>query len=76
MAIKTVGEILGQIETMQKHYKKLEEVKETVRKNPEVAKYTAEHLNLYLNDLIDMSGCLLDNIYSLQRKLNSSEVEI
>ena len=76
MAIKTVGEILGQIETMRKHYDKLEEAKNTVRTNAEVAKYVAEHLNLYHNDLIDICNSLLDNIYSLQRKLDSCEVEI
>ena len=76
MAIKTVGEILGQIETMQKHYKKLEEVKEVVRTNGEVAKYVAEHLNLYREDLTEICNGLLDNIYSLQMKLNSCEIEI
>ena len=76
MAVKTVGEILRQVETMQKHYKKLEEVKEIVRTDNEVAKYVSQHLNLCRSDLIEICGSLLDNIYSLQRKLNSYEVEI
>lgn len=76
MTTKTVGEILRKIETMQKHYKSLEKMKERVRTDDKVAKYVAENLNLYYNDLTDICKSLLDDIYYLQNKLESCEVEM
>ncbi len=76
MATRTVGKILRKIETMKKHYDKLEKMKERIRTDDKVAKYVAEHLNLSYNDLTDICKSLLDDIYSLQIKLESCEVEM